>query len=126
MYKKIIEDSADMYELEESTKRIPDNEKTPDIDSAKNTSSSSPGQGRAVANQAKTLEWHSMRWSPSSSCRLLPGAPCPAFSTLSVLEDEKTTIFSLESFKTPYVVVVHFLPLVERNWRPSLRRWAYY
>ena len=38
--------------------------------------------------------------------------PCPAFSTLIVLEDEKTTIFSLESFKTPYVVVI-FLPLVD-------------
>ena len=101
-----------MSELEDITKRIPDDEKTPEFDSAKKTSSSSPGKQRAVATQAETLEWHSKRWGSTSSSPLLPGAPCPAFSTLAVLEDEKTTFFSLESFKTPYVVVL-FLPLID-------------
>ena len=89
-----------MSELEDSTKRIPDNEKTPEFDLAKKTSSSRPGKERAVASQPETLEWHSKRWGITSSSNLLPGTPCPTFSTLAALEDEKTTIFSLESFKT--------------------------
>ena len=66
---------------------------------------------RKVATQAETLEWHNKRWGASPSSLLLPGFPCPYFSTLAVMEDGNTEkVFSRESFSSDFVVVL-FLPM---------------
>jgi len=74
-------------------------------------SSSSPGRERAQATQAETLEWHAKRWGQSSSNLLLPPLPCPAFSSLAVMEDGLSEwIFTRESFTEDYVLLL-FLPM---------------
>ena len=74
-------------------------------------SSSSPGRERAMATQAETLEWHKKRWGQSSSNPLLPPLPCPAFSSLAVMEDGLSEwIFTRESFTEDYVLLL-FLPM---------------
>ena len=87
-----------LSELEESTK-------------APASPSKTQRRERKVATQAETLEWHNKRWGASSSTLLLPGFPCPSFSTLAVMEDGNTEkVFSRESFSSDYVVVL-FLPM---------------
>ena len=74
-------------------------------------SSSNPGRERAMATQAETLEWHKKRWGQSSSNPLLPSLPCPAFSSLAVMEDGLSEwIFTRESFTEDYVLLL-FLPM---------------
>ena len=52
-----------------------------------------------MATQAETLEWHKKRWGQRSSDLLLPPLPCPAFSSLAVMEDGLSEwIFNSESF----------------------------
>ena len=69
-------------------------------------SSSSPGREREMATQAETLEWHKKRWG-----LLLPPLPCPAFSSLAVMENGLSEwIFNSESFTEDYVLLL-FLPM---------------
>ena len=64
-----------------------------------------------MATQAETLEWHKKRWGQSSSNPLLPPLPCPAFSSLAVMEDGLSEwIFTRESFTEDYVLLL-FLPM---------------
>ena len=64
-----------------------------------------------MATQAETLEWHAKRWGQSSSNLLLPPLPCPAFSSLAVMEDGLSEwIFTRESFTEDYVLLL-FLPM---------------
>jgi len=64
-----------------------------------------------MATQAETLEWHKKRWGQSSSNLLLPPLPCPAFSSLAVMEDGLSEwIFTRESFTEDYVLLL-FLPM---------------
>ena len=73
-------------------------------------SSSSPGRERVMATQAETLEWHKKRWGQRSSNLLLPPFPCPAFSSLAMMEDSFTEwVFISESFKEDYILLL-FLP----------------
>ena len=74
-------------------------------------SSSSPGRERVMATQAETLEWHKKRWPKRSSNLLLPPLPCPAFSSLAVLEDDVSEwIFTSDSLTEDYVLLL-FLPM---------------
>ena len=53
-----------------------------------------------MATQAETLEWHKKRWGQRSSNLLLPPFPCPAFSSLAMMEDSFSEwVFNSESFK---------------------------
>merc|ERR1712055_141278 len=55
---------------------------------------------RAMATQAETLEWHKKRWGQRSSNLLLPPFPCPAFSSLAMMEDSFSEwVLISESFK---------------------------
>ena len=73
-------------------------------------SSSSPDE-RALATQAETLEWHKKRWPKRSSNLLLPPLPCPAFSSLAVMEDGVSEwIFTSDSLTEDYVLLL-FLPM---------------
>ena len=74
-------------------------------------SSSSPGRERVMATQAETLEWHKKRWGQRSSNLLLPPFPCPAFSSLAMMEDSFSEwVFISESFKEDYMLLL-FLPM---------------
>ena len=75
------------------------------------TEISSPGRERVMATQAETLEWHKKRWGQRSSNLLLPPLPCPAFSSLAVMEDSFSEwVFNSESFTEDYVLLL-FLPM---------------
>ena len=64
-----------------------------------------------MATQAETLEWHKKRWGQRSSDLLLPPLPCPAFSSLAMMEDSFSEwVFNSESFKEYYVLLL-FLPM---------------
>ena len=64
-----------------------------------------------MATQAETLEWHKKRWGQRSSNLLLPPFPCPAFSSLAMMEDSFTEwVFISESFKEDYMLLL-FLPM---------------
>ena len=64
-----------------------------------------------MATQAETLEWHKKRWGQRSSNLLLPPLPCPAFSSLAVMEDSFSEwVFNSESFTEDYVLLL-FLPM---------------
>ena len=64
-----------------------------------------------MATQAETLEWHKKRWGQSSSNPLHPSLPCPAFSSLAVMEDSFSEwVFNSESFKEDFVLLL-FLPM---------------
>ena len=66
---------------------------------------------REMAKQAMTLEWHMKRWGQRSSNLLLPPLPCPAFSSLAVMEDGVSEwVFTSESFTEDYVLLL-FLPM---------------
>ena len=66
---------------------------------------------REMAKQAMTLEWHMKRWGQRSSNLLLPPLPCPAFSSLAVMEDGVSEwVFTSESFTKDYVLLL-FLPM---------------
>ena len=83
-----------------------------EISSTKSKSQPERRMERAMATQAETLEWHKKRWDQrSSSLLLLPPLPCPAFSSLAVMEDGLSEwIFTRESFTEDYVLLL-FLPM---------------
>ena len=63
-----------------------------------------------MATQAETLEWHKKRWGQRSSNLLLPPFPCPAFSSLAMMEDSFSEwVFNSESFKEDYVLLLFLL-----------------
>ena len=69
-----------------------------------------------MATQAETLEWHKKRWGQRSSNLLLPPFPCPAFSSLAMMEDSFSEwVFNSESFKEDYVLLL-FLPMDGITW----------
>ena len=74
------------------------------------TEISSPGRERVMATQAETLEWHKKRWGQHSFNLLLSPLPCPAFSSLAMMEDSFSEwVFISESFKEDYILLL-FLP----------------
>ena len=57
------------------------------------------------------MEWHKERSGQHSSNLLLPSFPCPAFSSLAMMEDSFSEwVFNSESFKEDYVLLL-FLPM---------------
>ena len=57
------------------------------------------------------MEWHKKRWPKRSSNLLLPPLPCPAFSSLAVMEDGVSEwIFTSDSLTEDYVLLL-FLPM---------------
>ena len=82
-----------------------------EISSAKSKSQPERRMERAMATQAETLEWHKERSGQHSSNLLLPSFPCPAFSSLAMMEDSFSEwVFNSESFKEYYVLLL-FLPM---------------
>ena len=57
------------------------------------------------------MEWHKKRSGQHSSNLLLPSFPCPAFSSLAMMEDSFSEwVFNSESFTEDYVLLL-FLPM---------------
>ena len=57
------------------------------------------------------MEWHKKRSGQHSSNLLFPSFPCPAFSSLAMMEDSFSEwVFNSESFKEDYVLLL-FLPM---------------
>ena len=53
------------------------------------------------------MEWHKKRSGQHSSNLLLPSFPCPAFSSLAMMEDSFSEwVFNSESFKEYYVLLL--------------------